>query len=218
MLGSAASVLAGIPADIPVDIGRGEARELARRELTAQVYRDAEPSLWERASTWAWEHFNELLAKAGSAVGGLGWVLLLVVLVVAVVVVIAWRAGWVERRHRRQSAVVFEDLPASAAEHRRRADHAADLAQWDTAVVESFRALVRDLEERGWLDARPGRTADEAAREAGRHFSDAAGDLAAAAAVFDEVAYGGRDGSREAFELVRATDDRVRSLVPGSVR
>ena len=217
MLPSAACVASAL-AEIPVDVGRDQARDLARRELTAQVYRDAEPSLWERATSWAWEHLTELLSRAQAALGGAGWVFLLLLIVVAVTVLVAWRAGSVERRHRAASATVFDDALLSAAEHRRRSHSAADRGEWDVAVIEAFRALVRDLEERGWLDPRPGRTADEAAREAARHFPGAAVALAEAARTFDEVAYGERGGSKEGLDLVRQADDRVRAGVQGQRR
>ena len=55
-----------------------------------------------------------------------------------------------------------------------------------------MRAIVRSLEERALLDPRPGRTADEAAAEAGRALPAHADRLRAAARDFDDVTYGGR--------------------------
>jgi hypothetical protein len=198
-------------ADAPIDIGRGDARELAQRELAQRVYVEAEPSWWERVSTWVWDHFNELLHKASGALGGAGWLLVLALVVVAIAVVIAWRAGSLERRHRRTSTAIFGDIEMSASEHRRLAELAAQQVDWNQAVVESFRAMVRDLEERGWLDPRPGRTADEAVREAGQLFPEHAGELADAARTFDEVVYGDREGTPDGYRLIHTVDDRLRA-------
>jgi predicted DNA-binding protein len=194
---------------VPVDIGRDEARELARRELTSQVYRDAEPSLWQRASTWLWDRVTDALASASDAVGGVGWLFLAIVVVTLLLVLIAWRAGAIQGRHRRASTAVFETGALSSGEHRANAAAAAAREDWSTAVVERFRALVRELEERGWLDERPGRTADEAAREAIAHFPEDAPHLVMAATVFDEVVYGERPGTREGHAVVAEVDARV---------
>ena len=75
------------------------------------------------------------------------------------------------------------------------------------AVREAFRAVVRQLEERGALDHRPGRTADEAARDAGTVFESLRLDLGQAAGTFDEVAYGERPGSAHEYRA----DPRPRS-------
>ncbi|HEX5017099.1 MAG TPA: hypothetical protein VFX15_05890, partial [Actinomycetes bacterium] len=68
--------------DAPIDIGRDEARELAQRELAEKVYADAQPSWWERLTTWIWDQLNDLLTRAGDAANGLGWLLLLAVVVI----------------------------------------------------------------------------------------------------------------------------------------
>jgi hypothetical protein len=74
-----------------------------------------------------------------------------------------------------------------------------------------MRAIVRELEARGVLDPRPGRTADEVAREAGALVPAVAGDLHGAAQVFDEVWYGGRTATAGADAAMRQADQRVQS-------
>ena len=123
-----ATSLLSLLADAPVDIGRDEARELAERELAQKVYVDAEPSWWERASTWAWDHFNELLQKASGAVGGIGWLLVLVLVVVAIIIVIAGRPGRSNDGIGAASRLVFGEQVMSAAEHRSQAELAAQEA------------------------------------------------------------------------------------------
>ena len=72
-----------------------------------------------------------------------------------------------------------------------------------------MRAIVRELETRGVLEPRPGRTADEVAREAGAAVPAVAADLRTAATVFDEVWYGGRPATAQADALLRQADQRV---------
>jgi hypothetical protein len=72
-----------------------------------------------------------------------------------------------------------------------------------------MRAVARELEERNVLAARPGRTADELAREAGAAIAAAATALRAAARSFDTVVYGRRDATADHYAQVRAADHAV---------
>ena len=114
------------------------------------------------------------------------------------------------RRGARAGAPVVElSGPLDAAEHRRRADGYAAEGRFAEAVRERMRAIVRELETRGVLEPRPGRTADEVAREAGAAVRAVAPDLRTAATVFDEVWYGGRTATAQADALLRQADQRV---------
>lgn len=197
--------------DIPVDVGRDEARELAQRELLDPVYAQAEPPWWQRASTWLWERFVELLDRLGGAAGSRLWLIVLGAVVALVVFVILRRTGGLQRR-RTVGGDVFIDRTRSAAEHRAMAEDAARRGDWGAAVRERFRAVVRQLEERGALDPRPGRTADEAARDGGVVFGMLRDDLAAAARTFDEVAYGDRPGSAAAYAAIGALDESLATM------
>jgi hypothetical protein len=75
--------------------------------------------------------------------------------------------------------------------------------------------VVRHVEERGLVDVRPGRTADEIARDAGRALPAVAGDLRAAARVFDDVWYGGRTADASSYDRLVAVDDAVAAARPG---
>jgi hypothetical protein len=109
---------------------------------------------------------------------------------------------------------LFAGRVRSAAEHRAAADAAAAQGDWAEAVRERLRAVVRDLEERGLLDVRPGRTADEAAVLGGQVLPDVAADLRTAARVFDDVWYGGRTATADSDAQLRAVDDAVRAARP----
>jgi hypothetical protein len=79
-----------------------------------------------------------------------------------------------------------------------------------------------DLEGRGVLPPRPGRTASELAAEAARALPATAvpgGAIALhdAARLFDDVRYGGRAGTRHGYELVRDLDSAIMSARTASV-
>jgi hypothetical protein len=193
----------------PVEVDRDEARELAERELAHPRY-DSDPPLLQQAFEWIIQKVNELLAAAGGTLSG-PWGLALLALIVAVVAIILLRYGPPARRRRRSHAeTVFGATRRSAREYRAAADAAAEDGRWAEAVVERFRAVIADLEERGFMDVRPGMTADEAARDAGRALPGLAGELPPAAALFDAVYYGGHDAARDDDQRLRALEAAVR--------
>lgn len=198
--------------DIPVDIGRDEAQQLAERELLNPLYADARPPWWQRIGSWVWEHFTELLDRLGGATSNLWWLIVLAAVIALIVFVIVRRTGGVQRR-RATLGQVFTDRTSSAADHRARAETAARIGDWNEAVLEGFRAVVRQLEERGALDPRAGRTADEAARDAGSVFGPLRSDLGTAARAFDEVAYGDRPGTTEAYAQITTLDRALKQSV-----
>ncbi|WP_067648649.1 DUF4129 domain-containing protein [Nocardia harenae] len=90
-----------------------------------------------------------------------------------------------------------------AAEHRAASEAAAARRDFDTALRERFRAVLRGLEQNGTLEVRRSRTAQETADDASTTLPlESATPLHPAAGSFDEVVYGGR----------RATEDEYRHL------
>lgn len=81
------------------------------------------------------------------------------------------------------------------------------------AVVERFRAIVATLEERSVLDEQPGRTADEAARDAGFALPARADQLAAAARLFDAIHYGSGDATEDDDRRMRDLDRAISGAV-----
>jgi hypothetical protein len=195
---------------IPVDIGGPEARDLALRELADPVYARAQPPWWQRAASWLWDRIGSLLGDLVGAANGVVWIIVLVAVVTLLALVVARRVGWVGRRHPAPRAV-FTDRVVSAAEHRFSASDAAARSDWTTATLEIFRALVRSLEERGAVDTRPGRTADEAADAGASSFPAFRIALSDAARTFDEVAYGGRTGTEAGYQQVWELDASLRA-------
>ncbi|MFI9405632.1 DUF4129 domain-containing protein [Nocardia sp. NPDC052316] len=91
----------------------------------------------------------------------------------------------------------------AAADHRAAAENAAQHRDFDSALRERFRAVLRGLEQRGVLEVRRSRTARETANDVTTALpGDVAAEFHPAAHSFDEVVYGGR----------RATEDEYRRL------
>ena len=187
----------GALADVPVEPDAEVARGWLRDELAKAVYHQ-QPSLLERLMAWAYEQFMRFL-DAASGVDGRSGLLLVAGAVLVVVVVSLLVAGPVRRSRAagRSSTEVFGDDARSTAQLLAdAADHAA-AGRWGAAVLDRFRALLRSLEDRAVLDPRPGRTADEGAREAAARLPGCAVELLAAARLFDDVCYGDAEADAE---------------------
>lgn len=191
------------------ELTRDQARDAAREELSRPAYDEAQPSLVLRVVGRALRELAELLDRAASAApgGALGLLLLAGLLVLAVYVVVA-------RVRPRAWGQVPGPLfgaasPLTAAQHRELAEQAAAAGRPADAVRERLRAVVRELEARGVLDPKPGRTADEVAREAGLAVPEVAADLTRAAGVFDEIWYGGRPADDADYALLVDVDRRL---------
>jgi hypothetical protein len=196
--------------DIPVVPNRDAARAAAHAELTKPAYHAHDPTLFQRAATQLVHAIQHLFGRAsGPAPGNRLATLLLLGLVALAVIALRTRLGPLRKAHRR-SAPVFRDEVRSAGDHHALADAALAAGDATTATVERFRALVRGCEERGVLVPRPGRTANEVARDVAALRPTAAATMRAAAEVFDEIRYGGRPGDRATHDVVAAADTAVR--------
>ncbi|MCX4096568.1 DUF4129 domain-containing protein [Nocardia sp. alder85J] len=89
--------------------------------------------------------------------------------------------------------------PAGA--HREAAAAAAARDDFDTALRERFRAVLRGLEQGGALPVRRSRTARETATDAAPLI-----ELSDAAASFDEVVYGGRTATADEYRRLTDSD------------
>ncbi|WP_290053877.1 DUF4129 domain-containing protein [Amycolatopsis solani] len=203
--------------DVPVDIDRDSARRAAAEELSDPKYRDAQPGFLEQVGQWLGEQLDKLLRGMSSVVpGGPFGLLLVLVLLIVLVVVVRLRTGKVARTAR-ADRVVFGGERKNAADYRRSAAEAAAAGRYDDAVRDRFRAVVRALEERALLDTRSGRTADEAAAEAGVLLPNVADALRTGARLFDDVHYGGREGTEAAYRTLTELDEQCRRERPVAV-
>ncbi|MEV7391471.1 MULTISPECIES: DUF4129 domain-containing protein [unclassified Streptomyces] len=206
--------LAGSGDEPPVTIPRDPAREAARRELSKRMYHENDPGLFQRALNAVLDWIDRLLSVAASATPGGALGLVVVVLaVIAVLGALWWRLG-TPRRQPASAAALFDDRPRSAAEHRAAAEAHAAQGHWNQALQERMRGVVRALEERALLDVRPGRTADEAAAEAGRALPAHMDGLRAAAREFDDVTYGGRRATQASYERIAELDRALERTKP----
>lgn len=198
--------LLATPLRVPVDIGREAAAAAARRELARPEYHRGGESLAQRIGGWVIRQIQTLFSRAAEVSPG-GWLglLVLAVLVVAVVVAIRVRVGPLGRASR-AGTPLLAGPPRSAAAHRAEAEALAAAGRWSEAVRERLRAVARGLTERGLLEDRPGRTADELGRELARLLPGHSALFGAATRAFDDIWYGGRAGTPEDYATVAAAD------------
>jgi hypothetical protein len=194
---------------VPVHPDRRTARDWAVQELSRQEYEDARPGLAERVVNWIWDQLNSL-TLGGGAPPALALILIAVV-VTAVVTYAVRRSGGLHGTARRKGVQVLPQTHTTAADHRAAAQRHADAGEWGPAVVERFRAIARELEERALLSPQPGRTAMEVARDGGKALPDLAAELLVAAHHFDDVSYGQLTVHRDADQALRDLDDRLRA-------
>lgn len=190
-------------------VTREGARTAAQRELSKGIYHrydDPWPVRAFRAVQHAIGHLLDAVARHSPG-GGVG-ALALIALAVLLLAIAVRRVGFVRRETRRAGAIL-PDRVRTAADFRRLAEDAAAAGRWEDAVLARMRGLTRDLEERGVLDPRPGRTADELAAEVAVVRPVAAVEIAAAARIFDEVAYGSRPADRQGYDVVTSADRAV---------
>jgi hypothetical protein len=209
-----------VPAPTVPPVTRSGAAQAARDELAKAAYHRHDPSIAQRVFTKIADWLNHLLGQAEThAPGGGVGLLVLVVAIVAAVVVLSLTLGKV-RRTNRQTDVLFEHRASTPDEHRARARAHARDAEWALAVREWLRAVGRELEVRGVVDERPGRTASELCAAASTQLPLLAPDLADAARRFDAIWYGDAPATAADEAVLRALDARVagphRSLVPAA--
>jgi hypothetical protein len=192
---------------VPIELDRDDARRLARLELADPVY-DTEPPLLQQVMERIVREINDLIGNAAGALGNVGGLIVLT-LIVLIVGVILIRYRPLARRAAAGADPVFTEDRRSAASYRSPADAADADEDWSASVLERYRAIVATFEERAVLAPRAGRTADEAASEAGRSFPHLGADLSAGATVFDGVRYGGRTASRSDAAALRDLDRSI---------
>jgi hypothetical protein len=203
-------------AEPPVLPNADEARRWAAEELAKREYRSAEPGWLDGL----WRGFLDWLSSLDGPSGGEGQVaapltgVVVAVLIAAAIIVARPRLN--ARTKSQQEVFDDDDTSVSASDYRGSAAAAAGQGNWGAAVVQSFRALVRAAEDRTILDARPGRTADEVARELAGIFVSEARRLDWAARTFDRVRYGHGAAVRADYEAMTALDASLGSLKPGN--
>ena len=200
----AGALAAGPPGGATVTRGAGQ--QLARSELSKRMYHPG-VSLAERIEL----AIAHLLQSAQGAVPGGWWaiVALAALVVLTAAVILRWIGPVARPRARAAAAPLLPDRPLRARDHREQGERLAAAGDFAGAIVESLRAVALELEERGLLPPRAGRTADELAVEASAPLPGQAAGLRAAARLFDEVRYGGRAGTLAGYRRLRDLDAAV---------
>lgn len=200
-----------LAADVPATPSAEEAREAARHELAKPAYQPRD-DLAAAILTWLRDH----LAPGGIVPGAPAWLSVLIVVLaacglLAAVLLMLTRLS-AARASRVPSHALFDGDDRDADALLAAAEDAAARADWATAVVERYRAIIRSLDERGLIEDHPGLTAHEAAVAASAALGALGAELVSAARVFDSVRYGDllptahQDASmRELAERVAAT-------------
>ena len=211
--------LSTISLKAPATPDADEARRAAKKELSRQIYHE-KPDLWDRIWRWILDHID-----TGSMVPGVpSWVSTVIVVIViavgiALLILLLTRISSARRVVKPSLSVLTDDRDAVTLT--RAADEAAAQADFATAVVERFRAIIRSLDERGIIDDYPGMTALEAAalthRALGEH--QITGALYEAAHLFDAVLYGRVVSTRSQDQQIRALAEQMAKLtVPAEHR
>ena len=202
------------PRTVPARPSRSAAQHAARVELSKIGYHREDKPLLLRLWTWVLDRLASLIDDAASHVPGGPWGLVALVLAaLAVLAVVWWRTGAPGLAHRRHDRVaVVGEAGTDAAGHRRLAAQALRRGDLATAVTERFRAVVRELEERGVVEAAIGRTATEVVAAAAPALPALAGPLTAAAACFDRTVYGHLSPTKADVDLLTRLDEQVVSV------
>lgn len=195
---------------IPVTPDPDTARQWAQDELSKSIYRHGE-SLADRLGRWLSELLSTLFeASTGTSIPPAGYLLGAAIVVALIVIATRVAIPAARQRRRRSSAVLPGDDARTAQQIRDAARTAAQAGDHTTATLESFRALVRGCEERLIIDDRAGRTAREAARDIATSLHPHAVELRHAAATFDALCYGHRDGTPRDSSRMETLESEVR--------
>lgn len=194
-------------------IGRDEARDAARRELGKRIYHTDDPTLVQRIIGWITGWITDLVGAASRHLPG-GWPALVAIGVLILLIVVAVRLGVGPVRRGGARRTLLTEAPLSAADHRAAAEAHAASGDHAQAIAERLRAIAADLDARAIVNARPGLTADELAAQAAAALPPYATRLQAAAHLFDDVRYGDRPATPEAYETLRTLDTDLQTAHP----
>lgn len=184
-----------------------DARRLLEDELGKAVYVEAQPSIFERILTDVLRGIARLLEGVGGLGAGPGTLVLAIGAALVIVVAIVLIKPRLNARGRKQDAAVFDGgARLTAAQHRSRASAHAASADWNSAVAEVLRAIIRAAEERVIIAEQPARTATEAAVQLGGALPAFSSDIVWLADLFNETHYGPGTATGEQYRRASALD------------
>ena len=194
-----------------------EARRLLQDELAKSAYVEAQPNIVERILGDLLRSIVDLLDGMRGLGAGPGTLVLAVGAALVVVVAVLLVRPRLNARGRRPEAGVFDDgVRRSAAFHRSRASALAADGDWNGAVAEVLRAVIRSAEERVVIEEQPGRTATEAALQLGGAFPSLSSDITWLADRFNETHYGSGAATGEDYRRASSLDGRLTAERPSA--
>ncbi|HZK05404.1 MAG TPA: DUF4129 domain-containing protein [Actinomycetaceae bacterium] len=202
------------PSEVPVDPTAHEARQMAEEELSRSVYNPGD-SLFARIGRWIAGFFMDLFTGRLGATSPVLTVIILAIVAIGVVlaVVFASRVRRIRNVTVSRSHQLFDDA-RSAAQLRGDARAAAARGDFTAAFLDTYRAIIRSLDERVLIDDRPGLTAHEAALLAVVPFPRFSGMWQWAADAFDAGCYGRRTLTESELEQIQTLDRDVQRTRP----
>lgn len=194
-----------------------EARKWLIDELAEGQYQEAEPNILERIATGILEWLGSIFAGLRPLEAGPG-TLIMVLGAAAVIAVAVWliKPRLNARRKVAVTGVFAGQTVLTASEHRQLATAAAGSQEWDIALTERLRAVIRSAEERGIIDRSPGRTAGETGVQLRAAFGPAGDGTAWLADKFNEVHYGNRSADEADYQRATAIDDALTRTRPAT--
>jgi hypothetical protein len=190
------------------------ARSLLRRELAKAQY-SHDGTLIDRIVEWLQRHLTQLNHRAndGSALLSPVTTAVLAIVVIGLLAYVLPRI----RRERRAAAgggAVLDDPFTAARDYRLRARAAMRAGRHGVAVVETFRAVAREMTDRTVLSGQAGQTAHEIGVLLAAAFPSYAERLGTAADLFDAVRYGTASATREQAEALIGLDAELAKARP----
>ena len=202
--------------ELPLDLdpSTDQARQWLRDELAGSAYQDTR-SLFQRLMDWVGERLADLQGTPGT-----GGVSLPPVAITLVVVLLVAAFGYLVTKVRVESRTVADrktllgDTVQTAEQLRREADAALSDGRFADAVLAYTRAMARDAEGRTLLPDAPSMTAHEVSGALGVAFPDHGPAVDRTIDLFDGVAYGDLDATRDDALAARSTAETLRTARP----
>ena len=200
---------------VPVLPDDDEARGWLEDELAQGRYQEAEPNFLERIATAVLEWLGSIFADLRPLEAGPGTLLLALGAAVVIAAAVWLVKPRLNARNKRVGSGVFTgDTVRTALEHRQLAAAAASSQEWDIALTERLRAVIRSAEERGIIDRQPGRTAGETGVQLRAAFGAVGSDTLWLADRFNEVHYGNQPADESDYRRASAVDDVLAGARP----
>lgn len=208
----AAVVSAALPLDL--DPSADQARKWLSDELVGSEYQDTR-SLFQRLIDWLVERLADLQSTQGT--GGASFpplvITIVVVLLAAGIFFLLTRIRVESRAVTERTALLGESV-LTADQLRREAERALADDRFGDAVLAWTRAIARDAESRTLLPDAPSMTAHEVGTALAAAFPAQATEIGRTIDLFDAVAYGDAEASREDAVTARSTDAALRETKP----